>query len=112
MNRHDSFAKDMTVAQRFEPGNYLGQVLWNKLLVAEFSLTVGQSGPPSLCIDPQSLMSPGISHSRTHFELDEGGVARFLTGRTYSVHVARQEANSHRLVFHSQNDAAQSYARN
>lgn len=89
---------------RFErSGFYLGQVLWDDLVLAEFSLSVNQGqGSDQVNIDLASLCRQGRKHA-THFELETHGDARFLeaASKGYSIHVALCEANAHRLVYDS-----------
>ena len=96
---------DRTLTHTFEPGQYQGQIVWEELLLAEFSLTVAEAGEPAtVLIDAQSLCAGG-PRKQHHYELSSGSKARFESAGNHTICMARREAAGFRLVFDSSIDA-------
>ncbi len=86
-------------------GYYVGQVLFDDLLLADFSLNVcNDQGPDQVTIDLARLCHQGRTLAH-HFELEANGDALFLhhDPTRFTIQVARREADSYHLVYHSRN---------
>lgn len=83
----------------------MGQVLFDDLLLADFSLNVSnQPGPGHVTIDLAHLCHLGRSGPR-HFELKAHGDAHFLHHDPvrHTVQVVLREADRYHLVYDSRN---------